>query len=406
MGMDHSNSRRRFLATGVAGIAGAALFPSCSGGRSPDGKSAASGPIAYRTLGRTGLRLPVVSMGADYGAILARRALEEGLVYIHTSSSYSEGNSERMLGRAFRGLARDSFVIATSPDLPYQYDRRIDRTLDLGKAADAGRIATSLEGSLQRLGLEYVDIYYLTSVGARETALYEPYLKAYEKLKREGKTRFVGIGTHSNEPEIIRAATASGLWDVVLTAFNFRQSHREEIRLAIGEAARAGLGIVAMKTQAGVYWSGTRTKINMKAALKWVLQDENVHTTIPAFSNYEEMREDMSIMESLPLTPEERRDLRLVETQGRTTYFCQQCASCLPQCSAGLEIPRLMRASMYARGHGHPDKAIATLRGWSAADITCTRCDRCSVCCTLGLDVKSRALDMAHLLRSRMSEEG
>jgi uncharacterized protein len=231
-------------------------------------------------------------------------------------------------------------------------------------------------------------------------------MRAYEKLKREGKTRFVGIGTHSNEPEIIRAAAASGFWDVVLTAYNFRQSHREDISEAIGQAARAGLGIVAMKTQAGVYWSGTRTKINMKAALKWVLGDENVHTTIPAFSNYEEMREDMSIMESLSLTPEERSDLRLGETEGISTLFCQQCARCLPQCPLGLEIPMLMRASMYARGHGHPDKAIATLRGWSAAEIACARCDCCRVRCALGLDVKSQALDMARLLRSRVSIDG
>ena len=79
-------------------------------------------------------------------------------------------------------------------------------------------------------------------------------MKAYEQLKRAGKVRFAGIATHRNEPAVIRAAAKSGFWDVVLTSYNFRQSHREEVRAAIHEAAQAGLGIIAMKTQAGVYW--------------------------------------------------------------------------------------------------------------------------------------------------------
>ena len=70
--------------------------------------------------------------------------------------------------------------------------------------------------------------------------------------------------------------------------------------------------MVAMKTQAGVYWDrARRRKINMTAALKWVLQDENVHTTIPAPSNFNELREDIAVMQDPNLTPEEQRDLKL-----------------------------------------------------------------------------------------------
>jgi predicted aldo/keto reductase-like oxidoreductase len=224
-------------------------------------------------------------------------------------------------------------------------------------------------------------------------------VRAFEKLKKEGKTRFIGVTTHSNEPEVIRAVAESGFWDVVLTAYNFRQSHREEVRAAIGRAAEAGLGVVAMKTQAGVYWSRPLgRKINMKAALKWVLQDENVHTTIPAFSNYDEMMEDLSVMEDLGLTPQERQDLGLGQALGLSGYYCQQCGSCLAQCPAGLDVPALMRASMYAFGHRRPEKALDTLRAWTSADVACRRCRRCEVRCPLDLDVRSRALDMARLL--------
>ncbi|MFC2173458.1 oxidoreductase, partial [Acidobacteriota bacterium] len=192
-------------------------------------------------------------------------------------------------------------------------------------------------------------------------------------------------------------------WDVVLTAYNFRQSHREGIRSAIGQAADAGLGIVAMKTQAGVYWDRIRTrKINMKAALKWVLEDKNVHTTIPAFSTFEEMREDLSIMEDLPLTPKEKRDLKLGEPEKLSGFYCQQCRRCLAQCRSGVDIPTLMRSHMYAFGHRQPKKAIDTLRAWTTADVACTDCRRCDVRCANGFDVQSRALDMARLLEGQV----
>jgi len=392
-------SRRQFLKEGAAGIAGAAFLSACSNPQ-PAGKTRPrEGRSVVRTLGRTGLRLPVVSMGSCYAINLVRTALDEGIVYIHTSSGYSEKNHERLLGEVFRDRDRDGFVVATSPDLPYEFSRSRGRSLDLGTRADPGMIEPSLDGSLKRLQVDAVDIYYLVSVGSREVTQFEPYMRAFEKLKKAGKARFVGVATHENEPEVIRAAAESGFWDVVLTAYNFRQSHREDVRDAIREAARAGLGVVAMKTQAGVYWDRSRTRmINMRAALKWVLQDENVHTAIPAFSNFEEMREGLSIMEDLTLTPEESRDLGLGDRLSLSGYFCQQCGRCLPQCPAGMDIPTWMRASMYAVGHGVLTKARETLRHRRSAGLACTACTQCEVECSLGHDVRSRVLELAHLL--------
>jgi len=397
MKRDRSTSRREFLKTGTAGITSAALLSACS--RPVEERPGTPGKPVYRTLGKTGLRVPVVGMGSAYAIELVRAAIDAGIIYIHTSSSYSERNHERMLGEAFRGIPRDSFLIGTSPDLPYQFPRGGDRSSDVGRNADPALIAESLEGSLQRLGLDHVDIYYLLSIGIPESALHEPYMKAFENLKRAGKTRFVGIGTHSNEPAVIRAAARSGFWDVVLTAFNFRQSHREEVRGAIRAAAAAGLGVVAMKTQAGVYWSRPLgRKINMKAALKWVLQEENVHTTIPGFSNYDEMQEDLSIMTDLALTPEERRDLGVGQVLGLSGLYCQQCGHCRPQCPSGMDVPAVMSGYMYAAGYGQPGQARHKLHGWTAEDIACIRCERCDVRCTLGHDVRPRALEMARLL--------
>ena len=391
-------TRRDFVKAGSAGIAGAAVLSGCPGAKAPGGGEPRLGRSVIRTLGRTGLELPVVSMGSSYGIGLVATALDEGIRYIHTSSSYSERKHEILLGEAFKNRPRSSFVVGTSPDLPYIYRRFRDRSSDLGTEVDPELIYRSMEGSLQRLQVEYVDIYYLCSVGTRE-ALFEPYLEAFGRLKEEGKTRFVGLGTHENEPEVIRAAVESGFWDIVLTAYNFRQTHREAVRKAIREAAEAGLGVVAMKTQAGVYRDRARTEmINQTAALKWVLQDENVHTTIPAFSTYDELREDLSVMEDLEFTPAEARDLKDVERSARAGLFCQQCGHCRPQCPFEVEIPTLMRAHMYAVGHRRPDKAKMILRGFSPRNIGCTSCHHCTVQCALGMDIQPRAMEMGQLL--------
>jgi predicted aldo/keto reductase-like oxidoreductase len=392
-------SRREFLKAAASGLAGAALLSTGACSCSQNDAPAGSRKIVRRTLGRTGLRLPVVSMGAAYAVDLVRAALDEGIVYIHTSSDYAEGNHERLLGEVFKGRPRDSFVVATSPDLPYEYDRKRDRSRGLDKKADPNRILFSMEESLRRLGLDYVDIYYLCSVADPELVRFDPYVRAFERLKKDGKTRFVGVGTHENEPAVIRAAAETGFWDVVLTAHNFRQSHRGEVRAAIRRAGEAGLGVVAMKTQAGVYWDRLRTRrVNMKAALKWVLQEKNVHTTIPAFSNFEEMREDLSIMDDLALTADEKRDLEIGDELGLSGFYCDQCGKCLAQCPTGMDIPTLMRSHMYAFGHGQPKKARDTLRSWSSADVACAGCRECRVECAHGFDVKSRALDIARIL--------
>jgi len=396
MGHHRHPTRRQFLKT--AALAGAIIpsanILSCGGDKTKQQKR----KFVVRTLGRTGLELPIVGMGSCYALNLMQAALREGIKYFHSSGGYAEGEHERLLGKALEPFPRDSFVVGTSADLPYHYGSG-DRSADLETGINPQLIVDSLNDSLKRLKLDIIDIYFIGSVGTRGPLFHEPYLEAFEKLKREGKIRFAGIATHADEPAVIRAAAQSKFWDVVLTAFNFRQSHREDVRAAIREAAAAGLGVIAMKTQAGVYWDRSRRrKINMKAALKWVLRDENVHTSIPAFMNFEEMEEDISIMEDPELTEQEKIDLGMGNKMGFPGNFCQQCGRCLPLCPEGIDIPLLMRSHMYAHSYGQPRKARWALSGWSAGDVPCAGCDDCRVNCALGMDVRSRALDIARLL--------
>ena len=79
-------------------------------------------------------------------------------------------------------------------------------------------------------------------------------------LKKEGRVRFIGISTHSNEPEVIDAMIEDGFWDIVLTAYNFKMDHVTAMTAAVERADKAGLGVVAMKTMAGGFLDKEKTK--------------------------------------------------------------------------------------------------------------------------------------------------
>jgi predicted aldo/keto reductase-like oxidoreductase len=110
------------------------------------------------------------------------------------------------------------------------------------------------------------------------------------------------------------------------------------------------------------------------------------------------MNELLSVMEDLTLTPQEKADLKLEQAEPTTGMFCSQCEDCLPQCSAGVDIPTLMRSYMYAFGYNSPGKARETLDKVRLAKIHCVDCGSCTVKCSSGFDIKRKATDIARIL--------
>lgn len=394
--------RRRFLTTGLTGLAGLGVAQRLSAGQglipAPEVPAAKSftppARILRRTLGRTGLKLPVVSMGvmnAD-NPNLVRAALEAGIVHFDTAHGYQRGRNEEMLGQVFKGVKREAFVIATKV-----VGEGMDRVTGRFSAETRPEaFIQAFELSLQRLQLAHVDILYLHNIRCREAALFEPLLKVLLRLKKEGRTRFIGVTTHRNEPDVIRAAVESGAYDVVLTSYNFLQANREEVRLACREAAKAGIGVVAMKTQAGVFFDKEKTKpIDMKAALKWALQDECVCTAIPGFTTFDQLAEDLPVMGDIRLSAQERAILESGTPQA--SLFCQQCGACQPQCPKGLPIPSLMRSYMYASAYRNLLHAKDLVTSLDLEGAPCGDCGACTVRCPHGLDVRPRIEDVAGL---------
>ena len=201
---------------------------------------------------------------------------------------------------------------------------------------------------------------------------------------------------HKNEPLVINTMADDGIWDVVLTSYNYRQTYRDEMNGAIEKAAAAGMGIVAMKTMAGGWLDRERTQpVNAPAALKWVLSNPNVHTTIPGITTFDQLTTDLKVMRDITLTADE--ETVLVAQAAADGLYCNACSNCMPGCRRELPIPELMRAYMYAYGYGNLAMASELLSETAVRQDPCAGCDSCTADCVRSFNLREKITDITRL---------
>jgi aryl-alcohol dehydrogenase-like predicted oxidoreductase len=147
----------------------------------------------YRTLGRTGVQVSSLALGAmNFGAIghttqeevtaIIDAALEGGINVIDTADFYSSGESEALVGKAIAGR-REDLVLATNAVLPMSEERN-------HKGSSRRWLVTELDNSLRRLGVEHVDLYQVHRWDPATSD--EETLSALTDLQRVGKIRYFG----------------------------------------------------------------------------------------------------------------------------------------------------------------------------------------------------------------------
>jgi uncharacterized protein len=388
----NSINRRGFLRTGIAGAAGiATLSPSLISAVSSDQKN----DFITRTLGKTGMKIPVISFGvmrAD-NPNLCKAAYEKGIKLFDTANGYQNGNNETMLGNLLKEYPRNSFYIATKVK-PVGVDRE-------GKPSDQTTPEAFLEKfntSLSRLKMDYVDILYVHDISNPELLEYKPIINTVKKLKKEGKIKFMGFSTHRNEPAVINAAADTDTWDVILSSYNFKQAYINELNTAIKKANKAGIGIIAMKTMAGGgFLDKEKTKpINSTAALKWVLSNPDVTTTIPGMTDFDQLDLNVKILADISITDAEKKDLIIASAE--TGLYCTGCSKCVNVCPMKLPVPDLMRAYMYAYGYSNPALAYSLLGDLGTDDNPCKDCISCKVECTKNFNIREKIADISRLV--------
>jgi uncharacterized protein len=390
-----NNNRREFLKKSIIGISGAALVPATLKAVSSTGSSSALPQLPVRTLGRTGIKTPLISFGTS-GALdtgFIRSAYEAGVKMFFSATYYGEGNNEKIVGEGLKTLPRDSFVVGTAVP-PDGFD---NRTGTFSKSFDPEAYIKKAEGSLSRFGLDYVDFVLFPYAGKRSTVLDDGVLKAMARLKKEGKTRFVGIASHSDTEEALKAAAESGIYDVAMISYNYKIKNTESLNSAISVAVKAGMGILGMKTTAGVYRDRSGSQPNSDAVLKWVLQNQNIATIVSGMSSLEQLQKNLGMIRNLKMTEQELKDLNLAMTDPETGLYCQQCRDCLAQCPHNLDIPTIMRSYMYAYGYKNSAQAYHNMAYAGIPERPCDNCGSCSVNCSSGFDVRKKITDIARL---------
>lgn len=388
-------NRRKFIASSVGAIASASLsglVPSIVRGQVETTETEATPKeIPSRPLGRTGITVPVLGMGTtacnDPGLVAA--SYEAGVRLFDTAPSYAYGRAEQMLGKGINQLkVRDKVLLATkcltpaerrslSPD---KYDRRMRE---------------ALEGSLRRMRTDYADILFIHDTREPDVPLVEEIQETMVALKKEGKARAIGITTHSNMASVINATVEAGVWDAVVTSFNFTMADDQEMTAAVANAHKKGVGVIAMKTQSGgANFPNPATlrdypgSIINSAALKWVINNEAVTSCIPGMANYDHLRENVGSASNLAYSEEESKflgDNRIVLGMG----FCRQCSKCLASCPQDVDIPNLMRTHMYAAQYANFEMARNTLNeiGPKRGLANCSSCSECTAQCANAVDI-------------------
>lgn len=354
-------------------------------------------PMVQRTLGKTGITLPVVSMGvmnADIPGLL-RRAYELGIRHFDTAAVYQQGRNEEMVGRVIKEMAvRDKVVIST---------KQPSRNPSQNPAAAKQRFIDGVEASLKRLQMDHVDILYHHSADSVEDARADGPLEALQTLKKDGKTRFIGISTHRTV-DVLNETIRLGVFDVALVMLNYTMSHDTELLATIERAAKSGIGMVAMKTQAGGTVKPDKkvpkelTAESQTALLKWVLNHEFVATAIPGFSTYEHLEQDFSVVRDLAYTEQEKKFLA-DKSFVAEAEFCQQCGQCRQDCPKQVNVPLLMRSHMYAvqyRNTGVARQTLASAGPGRGLDA-CAGCESCPVNCRNKVQIGRKIEELKNL---------
>jgi uncharacterized protein len=228
-------SRREFLETSGLAVGAAALAAS------PRHAEAAAA-IPHRTLGRTGVSVPILALGcgsrflmypADQASAVLEKAIGLGITYLDTAIDYGDGESETRVGRVMATRRKDVFLATKVPT----------------RARTRDAALKEVEASLKRLQTDHVDLLHMHSLGKEDDLARmeapDGALKALYELRDQKVARAIGMTSHTDGAVMAKAIERNDL-DCVQMAMNPARALRFE-ELALPAAKKKNLGIILMK---------------------------------------------------------------------------------------------------------------------------------------------------------------
>jgi predicted aldo/keto reductase-like oxidoreductase len=354
---------------------------------------------AYRRLGRTGFEVSDISLGTgqikgDNGESIVREAIARGVNYLDTAPDYAGSGSEQAIGRALVGRDRSKLFLATKFCTP---------TGHLPTGSPVAHYKEVIEASLQRLGTDYVDLAHVHSCDEIDRLMDPNLHEAFDRLKQEGKVRFLGFSSHTPNLELVAAkAIESDRFDVMMLAYH----HGIWPSLAdlIGRARRErDMGVVAMKTLKGARHHGLvgfrdKAPAYSQAAFKWVLSNPDVACLVVSFFQPQHVDEYL-FASGAPIAGRDVSLLRDYDQAIAGTYCSPHCGACLDSCSEGLAIDDVLRYRMYFEDYGWEKRGIQHYARLGKNASACLGCAApCAGSCPAGIPIQQRMLESHQLL--------
>lgn len=305
-----------------------------------------------KPLGKTGKTVSALGFGGmrfdtnrslEDNAALVKLAYDKGISYFDTAPYYCKGTSESIYGLAFREMPREKFIVSTKTMA------KDDPTADA--------VRRRVETSLQRMGLEKIDILHMWCILDREQ--YDqvlqpggPYAGAL-RLKEEGLIDHIFFSVHAPGAEIARMVQDHLYEGVTLgySAMNFPYR-----KLGLEAAYREGLAVITMNPLGGgviprnqEYFSFLQVdpKYSVaQSALRFNAAHREIAVTLCGFSTAQEIEEGVAAMEDLELFTPGALDRLRQHIVDHMDQVCTNCHYCLP-CPKGLDIPGFMEVYNY-----------------------------------------------------------
>jgi predicted aldo/keto reductase-like oxidoreductase len=340
-----------------------------------------------KVLGKTGRKIPILLQGGSmtwntkWDPKLPE-SLKHGIDYFDCAWSYSGGTNEIALGSFLqRTQVRDKIWITSKSN---QHD-------------PAG-VEQRLNESLGRLSTSHVDMYFLHGL-EDPRALDKALLAKIEQLRKQKKLTHFGFSCHGgNVAELLTLAAQTPWVDAVMFRYNFRQYGNAELNRAIDACAKAGVGLIAMKTQGSAVsfesevqkFEQTGKWTKHQAVLKAVWADERLTAAVSEMDSLEKIRQNAdAARDPGKLGALDMDALRRYAAATRSLA----CDGCDHLCTAGLSRPipvaTTLRYLMYHDSYGKQAEARALYRALPEAARRVDGVDfsLASRACPHGLDV-------------------
>ena len=357
-------TRRDFVRTiGAASLAAAGIPVAQALAAEAPAAPGKSAVMPKRKLGKIEVEVPILALGGMFDTInnqlLLRQALNWGITYWDTAEAYGNGLSEDGYGRylARNPEARKDIFLVTKL-VPKEGEQNLSARLDK---------------SLERLHTSYVDLFFIhgiTTIGEMTPAFKDWGLE----MKKAGKIKNFGFSTHANMDENLLGAAKLDWIDAVMFSYNFRIMHEAKMREALDACAKAGTGLVAMKTQGGgPVKSDSEAELKMaghflergftdkQAKIKAVWEEPRIASLCSQMPSLTILSANVAAArDQAALAKNEIESLRHFASQTKGDY-CAGCGRiCLSAMDGAVPVNEVMRALMYHREYGEPELARQT----------------------------------------------